>query len=127
MDTTKTKSPTIDFSYLDGMLRLSKGNPRFVTEHVQRFMVNCPRDLREIMRFKQDHDREALKRKTHKFISSCSVVGAMRMINVSYRISTKAKTEDEAQLREWLDELNAEFTAVSESLNEYLAKISATV
>lgn len=121
----QTKSPSIDFTFLEGMLRLAKGNPRFVNDHIQRFLVNCPKDLREIHRFKQDHDREALKRKTHKFISSCSVVGAMRMINISYRISTKAKTEDETLLREWLDELSNEFETVSEALNDYISKLVA--
>jgi len=123
---TKVKSQSIDFSFLDGMLRLAKGNPKFVTDTVQRFLVNAPKGIREIQQFKLDHDRDVLKKKAHKFISTCSVVGAMRMINVCYKLSSKAKTEDEVVLREWLDQLNEEFDIASEYLNDYLAKILAT-
>lgn len=122
----KTKNP-IDFSFLDGMLKLAKGEPTFVTQSVQRFLVNAPKDIREIQHFKLDHDRDALKKKTHKFISTCSVVGAMRMINVCYKLTSKAKTEDEVVLREWLDQLSEEFEIASEHLNDYIAKVEPTV
>ncbi len=121
----ESKNPSIDFTFLDGMLRLAKGNPRFVTESIQRFLVQAPKSIRELHRFKLDHNRDVLKQKAHKFISTCSVVGAMRMINVSYKLSSKAKIEEEAILRQWLDQLNDEFEMASEQLNDYLAKIMA--
>jgi HPt (histidine-containing phosphotransfer) domain-containing protein len=121
------KSPTIDYSYLEGMLKLAKGNPRFVSESVRRFLINAPKTIREIQAFKLDHNRDVLKTKAHKFISACSVVGAMRMINVCYKLSSKAKTEDEVVLRQWLSQLSDEFEMASESLNDYLSKIMADV
>lgn len=125
MKDIKAKNP-IDFSFLDGMLKLGKGDPRFVAQSVQKFLMNAPKDIREIQLFKINHDREVLKKKTHKFISTCSVVGAMRMIHVCYKLTSRAKIEEEVVLREWLDQLNDEFELASEHLNDYLAKILAT-
>lgn len=121
-----TNSPSIDFAFLDGMLKLAGGNPRYVSENIHRFLINAPRSIRDIQQFKVDHNRDELKRKAHKFISTCSVVGAMRMINVCYKLSSKGKTEDEKVIREWLDQLNQEFEVASDNLNDYISKIMAT-
>lgn len=121
-----TNSPVIDLKFLENMLKLSKGNPKFVVDTIQKFLIAAPKGIREIQMFKVDHNRDDLKQKAHKFMSTCSVVGAMRMINVCYRLSSKAKTEDEKQLRIWLDQLNDEFEIASEHLNDYVSKVMST-
>jgi HPt (histidine-containing phosphotransfer) domain-containing protein len=115
----------MDFSFLDEMLRLSKGNPKYVASGIQRFLINGKRDLDELHFFKQDKNRRALLNKAHRFISTCSVVGAMRLIEMCKQLLKDSQDRSDAQISDWLEEMDKEFALVSELLTEYLAKISA--
>lgn len=120
-------TPSIDFTFLDSMLNLSKGEPRFVVQTVQRFLKNSDTSLKDIQEFRKSHDREALKQKTHKFISSCSVVGAMRVIELCKQLSKKSDDKDEATILSWLDTLQSEVESAKQILKTYLSKIKAPV
>lgn len=120
------QKPSIDFTFLDSMLRVSKGNPKFVTVSVGRFLKSVDQYNSEIQEFRQTEDREALKQKSHKFISSCSVVGAMHIIDICHLLSRKSDDQDKKAIEVWLDDLNTEIAKVTEILNDYLSKLTAT-
>ena len=115
----------IDFNYLDNMLRLSKGNPRFVTEMVNRFIKTSTKDMADIRSFKNTMDRESLKQRSHKFISSCSVVGAMQMIEICHLLSKKSDGETNDMINARIDELDREYDYTLKSLQDYLNKLYA--
>ena len=120
-----TESPSIDFSFLDQMLKIARGNPRFVVDSIRRFLDTGLKDILEIKSFSESHDRIFLKTKTHRMISTCSVVGAMRMIDISSDLSTQAETQEIPILEKWIEDLHDEFAVVKKALNEYLEKIMA--
>ncbi len=117
------EEPSVDFQYLDSMLSIAKGNHQFVIDYIQRFLGKGASDLDCILSFRQQHSRIELKEKTHRLISSCSVVGALRMIVICRDISRGAELQELSILESKLDNLEDEFQTVKQLLGDYLTKI----
>lgn len=115
---------SIDFSYLDDLLNMTKGKPNFVRDCVQRFLNNADNEIKELKNFNETNDRALLKAQSHHLISTCSVVGAHRMIELSRSLSKQALNSDVEILKQGLLDLDNDFQIVKDLLNDYLAKLT---
>ncbi len=121
MNKTQT---SLDFSYLEELLILTKGQSQIIRDCVQRFIKNADHEISELKIFKQTNDRALLKSQSHHLISTCSVVGAIRMIELSRALSKQALSSELESLHQGLNELDKDFNIVKDLLTDYLKKLT---
>lgn len=114
---------SIDFSFLKQIEGLDGKRAEFLVGHIKRFIDLAPQEIAQLENLNEREDREQLRFLSHRFVSTCSVVGAMRMIELSGRVSKGALSEKKATLKEWVGELKEEFRSVETMLGDYLAKL----
>ena len=114
---------SLDFSYLEELLTLTKGQSQMVRDCVQRFIHNAEHEIGELKSFQQTHDRATLKAQAHHLISTCCVVGASRMIALCRSLSKQALTSEIASLYQDLNALDKDFHTVKELLTDYVKNL----
>ncbi|MBI2601470.1 MAG: Hpt domain-containing protein [Deltaproteobacteria bacterium] len=114
---------SIDFSFLKQIEGLDTRRAEFLANHIERFLAAAPVEIDKLNELNEKGDREQLRFQSHKFVSTCSVVGAMRMIQLSSQVSKGALSEEKKQLTSWVGELRGEFKTVENLLGDYLTKL----